>query len=374
VSLDPDKVGVITKEDAAKLAGGVGEGPVDLRSDTVTRPTAEMRQAMAAAEVGDDVYGEDPTVNRLEARAAEIFGKEAALFVPTGCMGNLIAIKVWTHHGDEVICDERSHVNMYELASMSAVAGCMPRIARSDDGILTWKQIEAVIRPRIYYDSQTALVCLENTHNMAGGTVYPTVQVEEICDQAHAVGLKVHLDGARIFNAAVALGEDVARMTRKVDSVMFCLSKGLGAPVGSMVAGSRGFIDNARVYRKMFGGGMRQAGVIAAAGLVALEKSSARLHIDHKNAKRLAEGIARIPGFAIDPAKVRTNIVIFDCSKTGKTAVEWCEVLYKRGVWVQDTAVHSVRLVTHCDVDEAGIARALAVLEEVAERPQGARA
>jgi len=349
-------------------------GAVDLRSDTITRPTAEMRRAMAEAEVGDDVYGEDPTVNRLETRAAEIFGKEAALFVPTGCMGNLIAIKVHTHHGDEVICDERSHVNLYELASMSAIAGCMPRIARGDDGILSWKQIEAVIRPRIYYDSQTALICLENTHNMAGGMLYPTAQVNEICQHAHEASLKVHLDGARIFNASVALGDSVAAMTQNVDSVMFCLSKGLGAPVGSMIVGTKTFVEKARIYRKMFGGGMRQAGVIAAAGLIALEKSPARLHIDHKNAKRLAEGVAKIPGFAIDPSKVTTNIVIFDCSKTGKTAVEWCDILYKRGVWAQDTAVYSVRLVTHCDVDEAAIERALTVLEEVAAQPQRARA
>jgi threonine aldolase len=354
------------------MAGGVDgfNQAVDLRSDTVTRPTPEMRRAMAEAEVGDDVYGEDSTVNRLEARAAEILDKQAALFVPTGCMGNLIAIKVWTHHGDEVICEERSHVNLYELASMSAIAGCMPRIARAEDGILSWKQVEAVIRPKIYYDSQTVLICLENTSNMAGGTVYPTAQVNDICDRAHHLGLKVHLDGARIFNAATALGESIAEMTRKVDSLMFCLSKGLGAPVGSMVAGSREFIDKARVYRKMFGGGMRQAGVIAAAGLLALEKSPSRLHIDHKNAHRLAEGIAKIPGFAIDPAKVRTNIVIFDCSKTGKTAVEWCDILHKRGVWAQDTALHSVRLVTHCDVDEAGIERALTVLQDAAIQTQ----
>src|SRR4029077_15967108 len=264
------------------------EGAVDLRSDTVTRPSDEMRRAMAAAEVGDDVYGEDPTVNLLQKRAAEIFGKEAALFVPTGCMGNLIAIKIWTHHGNEVICEERSHVNLYELASMSAIAGCMPRVARGgDDGILTWKQIKTVIRPKIYYDSQTALICLENTSNMAGGTVYPTERVDEICKRAHGQGLRVHLDGARIFSAAVALGDNVANMTRKVDSVMFCLSKGLGAPVGSMIVGSKEFIERARVYRKMFGGGMRQVGVIAAAGLVALQKSPGRLHEDHVNAKRL---------------------------------------------------------------------------------------
>ena len=359
--VDPDQLPEVSKIPAEV---------VDLRSDTVTRPTAEMRRAMAEAEVGDDVYGEDPTVNRLEKRAAEIFGKEAALFVPTGCMGNLIAIKVWTHHGNEVICEERSHVNLYELASMSAIAGCMPRAVRGEDGILTWKQVEAGIRPKIYYDSQTALICLENTVNMWGGTVYPTAQVEEICDHAHAMDLKVHLDGARIFNAATALGENVAHMTRKVDSVMFCLSKGLGAPVGSMVAGSKAFIERARIYRKMFGGGMRQAGVIAAAGLIALEKSPGRLHIDHENAKRLAEGIAEIPGLTIDPKKVRSNIVIFDCTKTGRTAVEICDALHPHGVWAQDTALYSVRVVTHCDVDRAGVERALVVLKDVVAKSQ----
>jgi threonine aldolase len=354
---DPDKV-------------VAADGVVDLRSDTVTRPTAEMRKAMAEAVVGDDVYGEDPTVNQMEKRAAELFGKEAALFVPTGCMGNLIAIKVWTHHGNEVICEERSHVNLYELASMSAIAGCMPRATRGEDGLLTWKEVEAVIRPKIYYDSQTALVCLENTGNMAGGTVYPTGQLEEICDGVHAAGLKVHLDGARIFNAATALEENVAGMTSKVDSVMFCLSKGLGAPVGSMVLGTKTFIEKGRIYRKMFGGGMRQAGVIAAAGLIAMEKSPARLHIDHENARLLAEGIAEMPGLRIDPKKVRSNIVIFDCSKTGKTAVELCDALYERGVWAQDTALHSVRMVTHCDVDRAGCERALMVLKSVLAQTQ----
>jgi threonine aldolase len=359
--VDPDQL-----EEELKSPAGI----VDLRSDTVTRPTAEMRRAMTEAEVGDDVYGEDPTVNRLERRAAEILGKEAALFVPTGCMGNLIAIKTWTHHGDEVICEERSHVNLYELASMSAIAGCMPRVARGEDGILTWKEIEAVIRPKIYYDSQTALICLENTMNMWGGTVYPTSQVEEICEHAHAAGLKVHLDGARLFNAATALGENVARMTGKVDSVMFCLSKGLGAPVGSMIVGSKAFIEKGRVFRKMFGGGMRQAGVIAAAGLIALEKSPGRLHVDHENAKRLAEGIAEILGLGIDPKKVRSNILIFDCSKTGKTAVELCDALHPQGVWAQDTALHSVRMVTHCDVDRVGVERALVVLRDVVAKTQ----
>jgi len=363
--VDPDEV---------KVSGKALEGVVDLRSDTVTRPTAEMRRAMAEAEVGDDVYGEDPTVNRLEKRAAEIFAKEAALFVPTGCMGNLICIKIWTRHGNEVICEERSHVNLYELASMSAIAGCMPRVARGEDGILTWEKIKAVIRPKIYYDSQTALICLENTSNMAGGTVYPTERVEEICDRAHDMGLRVHLDGARIFNAATALDDSVARMTKKVDSAMFCLSKGLGAPVGSMVAGTKEFIEKARVYRKMFGGGMRQAGVIAAAGLVALEQSPARLHVDHENAKLLAEGIAAIPGLMIDATKVRSNIVIFDCKRTGMTAVELCDALYPHGIWAQDTALYSVRVVTHCDVDRAECERALAVLKEVVSKTRKAGA
>jgi threonine aldolase len=354
--------------------GGPALNVVDLRSDTVTRPTPEMRRAMAEAEVGDDVYAEDPTVNILEREAAELFGKEGALFVPTGCMGNLIAIKVWTHHGDEVICEERSHVNLYELASMSAVAGCMPRVARGADGILSWALIEAVIRPKVYYDSQTALVCLENTHNMAGGMLYPTATVDDICDHAHAAKLKVHLDAARIFNAAVALGDSVARMTRGCDSVMFCLSKGLGAPVGSMVVGSRAFIEKARVYRKMFGGGMRQAGVIAAAGLVALRKSPLRLHVDHENARFLAEELAKIAQLKIDPAKVQTNIVICDCSATGKTAVEFCEELYAHGVWAQDTALHSVRFVTHCDVSRAAIERAIRMIRQVAANTRKAKA
>jgi threonine aldolase len=343
---------------------------VDLRSDTVTRPTPAMRRAMAEAEVGDDVYLEDPTVNALERRAAEIFGKEAALFVPTGCMGNLTAIKVWTHHGDEVICEERSHVNLYELASMSAIAGCMPRVARGEDGILSWPQIEAVIRPKIYYDSQSAVICLENTHNMAGGTLYAAAQINDICNHAHAVGLKVHLDGARVFNASVALNTPVSEFARHVDSVMFCLSKGLGAPVGSMVVGSNAFIEKARVYRKMFGGGMRQVGVIAAAGRIALEESPKRLHIDHQNAQRLAQGLAQIPSLRIDPKSVKTNIVIFDCKDSGLDAVQFCDALKPHGIWALDTARYSVRFVTHCDVDAQGIGRALDVVRQLVAESQ----
>jgi threonine aldolase len=352
-----------------------GNGIVDLRSDTVTRPTPAMRAAMAAAEVGDDVYGEDPTVNRLQERAAEIFGREAALFVPTGCMGNLLAIMGWTQRSNEVICEQRAHVNLYELASMSAVAGVMPRTVPAPSGILTWELIEPLIREKIYYDSQTALVTLENTHNMHGGTVYPTAVAEDICERAHAAGLRVHLDGARIFNAAVALGKSVAEITRKFDSVMFCLSKGLGAPVGSMLLGSHEFIKQAHIRRKMLGGGMRQVGVLAAAGLIALEESPKRLVLDHENAQHLAKGLAAIKGIALDPARVVTNIVIFDVRGTGRTTAEICEQLAGKRVLCSATDKHSVRMVTHCDVDHAGIDAALAVVAQVvAERAPEAAA
>ena len=338
---------------------------VDLRSDTVTRPSAAMRRAMSEAEVGDDVYGEDPTINRLQERAAEIFGREAALFVPSGSMGNLIAIKVWTQPSNEVICEQRGHINQYELASMSAIAGCMPRTTPAPDGILTWDLVEPLIRPKTYYYSQTGLVSLENTHNMHGGTVYPPAVTEDVCQRAHAAGLRVHLDGARIFNAAVALGKTVADITRNCDSVMFCLSKGLGAPVGSMLVGSSEFIQKAHIARKLLGGGMRQVGVLAAAGLIALEESPKNLHRDHENAKFLAGGLAKIKGISIDPAKVMTNIVIFDVRATGRTAAEICSELGKRKILSGPTDKYSIRMVTHCDVNRAGIENALAAIAEV---------
>jgi len=347
------------------MTGAEVESAVELRSDTFTKPTPAMRRAMAEAEVGDDVYSEDPTINRLQARAAEIFGREAALFVPSGSMGNLLAIQTLTRPTMEVICEERAHVNLYELASMSAIAGCMPHTIAAPDGILTWELIEPQIRPQIYYTSQTGLITLENTHNMHGGTVYPPAIAEDICDRAHAVGIPVHLDGARIFNASVALGRDVASLTRKFDSVMFCLSKGLGAPVGSMLVGSREFIEQARIGRKLLGGGMRQAGVLAAAGLVALEETPKILHRDHENARHLAEGLARMEGIALDPKKVVTNIVIFDVSATGRTAAEICDELVKRGILCEPTRKFAVRMVTHYDVDRTGIDRALATMRDV---------
>jgi threonine aldolase len=327
-----------------------------------------MRKAMAEAEVGDDVYGEDPTVNRLEARAAELFDREAALFVPTGSMGNLIAIRIHCDHGNEVICESRGHIYNFEMAAMAAIAGCLPRPVQTEDGILTWQHIEPAIRAKVYYRAQTGLISLENTHNIAGGVVLPPAVQEEICNRAHERGLPVHLDAARIFNAATALGKSVAEITRKVDSIMFCLSKGLGAPVGSMLVGSKAFIEKARVYRKMFGGGMRQAGVLAAAGLVALEQTPPLLVRDHQNAKRLAEGLAAIPGIKIDPKKVQTNILVFDVSSSGMTGQEISARLKERGVLANAVDPKTMRMVTHYDVDERGIEHALRVLRDVSRR------
>src|SRR5271169_5934328 len=294
----------------------MSEPIIDLRSDTVTRPTPAMRRAMAEAEVGDDVYREDPTVNRLQGRAAEIFKREAALFVPSGTMGNQAAIKVHTRSGQEIICEERAHVFNYEMGMLSAFSGCVPRTIRAEDGILSWELIAPNIRGRNDHRARTGLVTLENTSNLAGGSVYTLAVSNEICDRAHRAGLPVHLDGARIFNASVASGHSVVELTEKFDSVMFCLSKGLGAPVGSVLVGSKEFIEEALVVRKMLGGGMRQAGVLAAAGLIALEEAPKRLHVDHENAKYLAQRLAEIPGIKIDPAKVVTNILFLDVSGT----------------------------------------------------------
>src|SRR5947209_14591945 len=262
----------LAQPESAKAEDHKPAAIIDLRSDTVTKPTPEMRRAMAEAEVGDDVYGEDPTVNRLEARAAQVFEREASIFVPTGTMGNQIAIKIHTRHGQEIICEERAHIINLESATVSAFSGCMPRPIYGEDGILTWDQIKRRIAPKVYYRAQTGLIVLENTLNLAGGTIFPQAAADEICGKAHESGIPVHMDGARIFNAAAATGKTVAELSRKFDSVMFCLSKGLGAPVGSMLLGSKDFINKARMYRKAMGGGLRQAGVLAAAGLVALEK------------------------------------------------------------------------------------------------------
>jgi threonine aldolase len=338
---------------------------VDLRSDTVTRPSPAMRRAMAEAEVGDDVYGEDPTINRLQARAAEIFEREAALFVPTGSMGNLVAIKTWTRPGVEVICELRGHIYTYELGAVSAVAGCLPRTTAAPDGILSWELIEPLLRAKSVYGPVTGLISLENSHNMNGGSVYTREATDAICAKARAAGVPVHMDGARIFNAALAVGCSVAELTRGCDSVMFCLSKGLGAPVGSMLVGSREFVEKARAMRKLVGGGMRQAGVLAAAGLVALEESPKRLHCDHENARRLAEGLATIAGVTIDPSKVVTNIVMIDVQKGGRPGAEISAALRERSVLANPTGKYQVRMVTHCDVNRNGIERALVAMNAV---------
>jgi threonine aldolase len=338
---------------------------IDLRSDTVTRPTPEMRRAMMEAEVGDDVYGEDPTVNLLERRAAEIAGKEAALFVPTGTMGNTIAMKLHTRHGEEVICDARAHVLNYELSMMAWFCGCLARPIHTGDGILHWEQIAREIRPLGPHAAPTGLIEIENTHNIAGGTVYPLETIHEICDNAHERGLKVHMDGARVFNAAEACGKPVREIVAKVDTVMFCLSKALGAPVGSMLAGDADAIDQARLYRKRLGGGMRQAGVLAAAGLIALEQSPRHLFEDHRNARLMAQGLAGIPGIQIDPAKVQTNIVIFDISGTGLSGADVSVRLKARGVLINAIAPNVMRAVTHYDVDREGCELALAEVADV---------
>ena len=338
---------------------------VDLRSDTVTKPTDAMRRAMAEAEVGDDVYREDPTVNRLQDRAAEIFGREAALFVPSGTMGNQAAIKVHTRHGQEVIAEKRAHIYNYEMAMTAAFSGCLVRPIWAEDGILTWEEISQDVRGRSDHRARTGLISLENSCNLVGGTVYRPEVSDEICDQAHARGLPVHLDGARIFNASVALGKSVAELTRKFDSVMFCLSKGLGAPVGSMLVGSKEFFEEARLVRKMLGGGMRQAGVLGAAGLLALEEGPKHIPTDHANAYFLALALAETRGIGMDPSKVVTNILFFDVAGTGLTAKEVSARLATNGILANAVSDWVIRMVTHRDVDRAGCERAIQVLRQV---------
>jgi threonine aldolase len=341
---------------------------IDLRSDTVTKPNEKMRAAMAAAEVGDDVYREDPTVNRLEERAAEIFGKEAALFVPTGTMGNTIAIKLHTNHGEEVLCEARSHILDWELAMMAWFAGCIPRAVPTEDGVMSWKQIENVLRPGGPHNAPTTLIALENTHNMLGGTVYPQEVIDEICTNAHERGLKVHMDGARVFNASVAANTPVSRIVRDADSVMFCLSKGLGAPVGSLLVSTARAIAQARLYRKRLGGGMRQTGILAAAGLIAMDDSPARLHEDHQNARYLAERLSHLPGITIDSSRVPTNIVLFDIAGLGLSTVQFSSELKSRGVLANGISPTQMRVVTHMDISRGQCEQVADIFAEVAAR------
>jgi threonine aldolase len=342
-------------------------GIIDLRSDTVTRPTPEMRAAMAAAEVGDDVYGEDPTVNLLEKRAAEIFGREAGLFVPTGTMGNQIAIRLLTNPGQEVICESRSHILDWEMATTAVFSGCLIRAVPTERGTLTWADIEPVIfKKGGSFRAATGLIEIENTANLTGGRCTSLPVMEEIWEKAKERGLPLHLDGARIFNAAVALGVDVKKLTRGFDTVMFCLSKGLCAPVGSMLVGSTELMEQARLYRKALGGGMRQVGVLAAAGLIALEKMPARLHEDHANARLLAEALSQIECVDIDLDSVETNIVIFRL-KGGVSANDLVNRLKTRGILASTLGPSMIRLVTHHDVSREVCVKASEVLSEELE-------
>jgi threonine aldolase len=338
---------------------------IDLRSDTVTRPTPEMRAAMAAAEVGDDVYGEDPTVNLLEQRAAEMFGRDGGLFVPTGTMGNQIAIRLLTKPGQEVICESRSHILDWEMATTAVFSGCLIRAVPTERGTLTWADIEPVIFKKGSFRAATGLIEIENTANLTGGRCTTLPVMEEIWANARERKLPMHLDGARIFNAATALGVDVKKLTSGFDTVMFCLSKGLCAPVGSMLVGSTELMDQARIYRKALGGGMRQVGVLAAAGLIALETMPSRLHEDHANARLLAEALSEIESVEIDLESVETNIVIFRL-KGEVTAKELIERLKVRGILASTLGPNMIRLVTHHDVNRNACIRAAeALIEEL---------
>jgi threonine aldolase len=340
---------------------------IDLRSDTVTKPTREMRQAMAEAQVGDDVYGEDPTVNRLEEKAAQVVGTEAALFVPTGTMGNQVALAIHARPGEEVICDSESHIIHYEMAAMAALSGLLPRVVYSPGVFPTPAGIRSSIQPDISYLARTGVVSLENSHNRGGGKVMPVNVQKQIQEVAREKGLPVHLDGARIFNAAAALGVDAREVADGFDSVMFCLSKGLGAPVGSMLCGSGGFIVEARRVRKRFGGGMRQVGVLAAAGLVALEKMTDRLSEDHIKASLLAQGLGEVDGITIT-VMPQTNILIFevdtrwsggDSPESSHPAGDFTGYLKENGILALALDRNKVRMVTHYDLPDDAVERTI---------------
>jgi threonine aldolase len=341
---------------------------VELRSDTFTLPTESMRAAMAAAEVGDDVWDEDPTIHRLQERAAEMVGKEASLFVPSGTMGNLCALLSHTQAGEEVILEGDSHIFHSEVAGASVVGGLQLRPLESEDGRLQPEQVRRAVREPDIHQPRTGLLCLENTHNRKGGTCLSPSQTVALSSIAHEAGFPVHLDGARVFNAAVALGVDARELTAPVDSVMFCLSKGLSAPVGSMLAGSKDFIERARRMRKMLGGGMRQAGVLAAAGLCALNEMVDRLAEDHANARRLAEGLLGVPGVDIDLLRVETNMVFGDCHPP-LTATAFIDRCREVGVLLDQASLYRWRMVTHRGVSEEDVDYAIEAVRRVFGAP-----
>ncbi len=342
---------------------------VDLRSDTVTHPTPEMRRAMAEAEVGDDVYREDPTVRSLEERAAEIFERPAALYVPTGSMGNQIAVHLFTRPGTEVIGESKCHIFNFEMGSMAALSGALPRpVDGGTAGILDPADVERAVQPDTGYSTPTALLALENTHNLAGGRITPVDRMRDLVAVARKNGLPVHLDGARIFNAAAALGISAAEIARGCDTVMLCLSKGLAAPVGSMLVGDEDVIGEARRIRKLFGGGMRQAGIIAAAGLVALESMVERLADDNLRARRLAERLAAIPQIDLDPRTVETNIIFFTLNGPSTAAGELAAALSEEGILVHALGADAVRAVTHYHITDDDIDRAAQAVEGILSR------
>ena len=333
---------------------------IDLRSDTVTRPTAAMRRAMAEAPVGDDVLGDDPTVQALEARSAEILGLEAAVYMPSGTMTNQVAIRTHTEPGDEIIVEANAHAYFYEAGGPAALSGVMCRLIEGERGLFTAAQVRAVLRPRNLHFPVTKLVCVENTHNRGGGSVWPIETIAEVSKVAREAGLRMHLDGARLWNAAVATGIPERQWAGHFDSVSVCFSKGLGAPVGSALAGTKAFIDRARRFRKMFGGGMRQSGLIAAGALHALEHHRARLAEDHENARHLARGIAGLPGIECDPATVETNIVAFGVTRMPASAL--VAKLKDAGVLMLARDERSLRAVTHLDVSRSEIDEAIEVI------------
>lgn len=339
--------------------------PIDLRSDTVTRPSPAMRQAMATAEVGDDVKREDPTVNRLEQMCTELYGKEAALFVPSGTMANQVAIRTWTNPGDEIIVEAKAHCYNHESAAIAALSGVQVNLVEAHRGIMTPEQVEAHIRPENIHYGPTTLVCIENTHNRGGGSVYPVENVEGIARLAHSRGIRVHLDGARLMNACVGKGLKPTDYTRHCDSATLCFSKGLGAPVGSMVAGPADFIEGARRWRKVFGGGMRQAGILAAACIYALEHNVERLAEDHANARLLAEGLAEIESLDVNPEEVETNMVYFGTARAGITAPDLEKAMAREGVLFHSEDQTTIRLVTHLGVSREQTLKAVELFNRV---------
>jgi len=338
---------------------------IDLRSDTVTKPTLAMRKAMTEAEVGDDVFGEDPTVNILQEKVAKLLGKEASLFVPSGTMANQLSIKSHTQPGDEVIVEASSHPYNFEGGAGAVLSGIQFQCLKGVRGILDPSQIEEAIRPADHHFPVTRLVCLENTHNRGGGSIFPVEKIAEIYRLAKSKELLVHLDGARLWNASAATGIRPHEYAQWADSVSVCLSKGLGAPIGSLVAGSQPFIDRVHRFRKMFGGGMRQVGIIAAAGIYALDHHFERLREDHQNAKRLAVGLKEFKGISIDPRHVETNIVIFDAAGTGMTSFRLAETIKKEGVLIHAISKTQIRLVTHLDVTAEDIEKTLKGFEKI---------